>query len=128
MRGELPPVKGLPRTFELEEILTEEQIALAAKLYKKSKRGFYAACADQIVAPAWDRITEVLGPCETRFIVYGIEFHVAKKRRKRSVPRSKFEASMYGKRRSGRRPKQDKEVDRSRWSEKLHAVTDVIFG
>lgn len=105
-------IQGMPREFELAEILTEEQISHALRLYGKSKKKFHAHCLAQIVEPNLLRITEVLGPCSTRYVAYGIEYRCLKAstQRKGKVRHSNKTLVLRPRRRWKR------EVNREQWT------------
>jgi hypothetical protein len=80
---------GMPREFELEEVLTAQQIALAVRFFKRSQRTFYANCLAQIVEPSWDHIVRELGPCSKMYVTYGIEYRCLKMRKPKTAYKHK---------------------------------------
>lgn len=109
-------VPKLPRAFMLEDILTEDEIALALRLYR-GKRKFYKACLDKIVLPNLERIMDVVGSCDPRYVVYGIEYRCLKMRKNRGVRKqiSTFWNTHVTQRARGRPKVYDGELDRSLW-------------
>lgn len=108
-------VRGMPRTFTLEEILTEDEIDCVLRCYwdATSNAAFHANCL-QIVWAARERIDIVLGPCSMRLVAYGIQYRCLHYRK--PVKKSVRKFSKFGLGRSlpvGRR--KPKEVDRDQW-------------
>lgn len=94
-------MRGLPRQFELSEVLTDAEIVHARKLYRRFTRGFHVALLERVISPAWPRITGVLGAdCSARFVAYGIEYQLLHDKQPANTikPRKPWQQRIYGKR------------------------------